>query len=365
MSTAKEKNISDILSEIVNNIEQIDFRSEAGLKGSERLTKENQQVIVSHKIINIAKELKYNLVNDQGLIYVFDGKCYRYMDPQAFMDFLGKVACKMGVSFVEAEAYRYKEALYSQFKSSSYSTFPTSYTEEGTTLINLNNTIMSVTESGVAFIEHSPDYFLKYHLPYSYDPEATCPIFMEYLTRVLPNRASQNILSEYLGYMFTNLKLEKVLLLIGTGANGKSVFFEVVKGLLGNENMSYANLTDLTTNEVHRSDLLDKLLNYSSEISVKMNTILFKQLASEEPVKGKRLWAQPFEMTKYAKLAFNCNKFPENVEQTEAFFRRLLPVEFNVIIPEAERDVTLPKKIVNSELAGVFNWVLSGLRRLN
>lgn len=360
----KQKNIDSILSEILNKVEHVDFRLKAGIKEHERLTKEHKQVIICHEIISVAKNLQHNLVNDQGLVYLFDGKCYRYIEPKSFMDFLGKVACKMGISFVEAEAYKFKESLLSQFKSSSYSTMPPMNTEVGETLINLNNAIMSVSDGGLKFIEHSPDYFLKYHLPYNYDPQAECPLFMEYLNRVLPDKTSQNILAEYLGYVFTNFKLEKVLLLIGTGANGKSVFFEVTKGLLGNENMSYTNLTDLTTSEVHRSDLLDKLLNYSSEISVKMNTTIFKQLSSGEPVKGKRLWAQPFEMTKYAKLAFNCNEFPRNIEQTNAFFRRLLPIEFNVTIPDEEQDIDLPMKIINSELAGVFNWVLEGLRRL-
>jgi putative DNA primase/helicase len=69
-------------------------------------------------------------------------------------------------------------------------------------------------------------------------------------------------------------------------------------------------------------------------------------------------------MTDYAKLIFNCNELPKDVEQTEAYFRRFLIIPFNVTIPEHEQDKELAKKIIDNELSGVFNWVLSGLKRL-
>ena len=49
---------------------------------------------------------------------------------------------------------------------------------------------------------------------------------------------------------------------------------------------------------------------------------------------------------------------------TDGFFRRLLIIPFRVTIPEVEQDKDLAKKIIASELSGVFNWVLTGLDRL-
>ena len=37
---------------------------------------------------------------------------------------------------------------------------------------------------------------------------------------------------------------------------------------------------------------------------------------------------------------------------------------FDVTIPETEQDKQLAKKIIETELSGVFNWVLEGLNRL-
>jgi putative DNA primase/helicase len=63
-------------------------------------------------------------------------------------------------------------------------------------------------------------------------------------------------------------------------------------------------------------------------------------------------------------MIFNCNELPKDVEHSEAYFRRLLIIPFNITIPENEQDKQLAQKIIDTELSGVFNWVLEGLSRL-
>lgn len=75
-------------------------------------------------------------------------------------------------------------------------------------------------------------------------------------------------------------------------------------------------------------------------------------------------YGKPFILKQYAKLIFNCNELPKDVEQTEAYFRRFLIIPFEVTIPESEQDKQLSQKIIANELSGVFNWVLDGLKRL-
>ena len=55
---------------------------------------------------------------------------------------------------------------------------------------------------------------------------------------------------------------------------------------------------------------------------------------------------------------------PQSVEHTDAYFRRFLIVPFDVKITEDQKDVDLARKIIDSELSGIFNWVLEGLSRL-
>lgn len=85
---------------------------------------------------------------------------------------------------------------------------------------------------------------------------------------------------------------------------------------------------------------------------------------SGEPVEARLPYGEPFTLTNYAKLIFNCNELPKEVEQTNAFFRRFLIIPFDVTIPEEDQDKQLSNKIIKNELSGVFNWVLDGLKRL-
>jgi putative DNA primase/helicase len=60
----------------------------------------------------------------------------------------------------------------------------------------------------------------------------------------------------------------------------------------------------------------------------------------------------------------NANRLFEEIELTDAFFRRLLIVPFERTISDKDKDPKLAQKIAATELAGVFNWILDGLRRL-
>jgi putative DNA primase/helicase len=87
-------------------------------------------------------------------------------------------------------------------------------------------------------------------------------------------------------------------------------------------------------------------------------------IVSGEPIQARLPYGEPFTLRNYAKLIFNCNELPKDVEHTEAYFRRFLIIPFDVKIPEEEQDKNLHQKIIDNELSGVFNWVLDGLNRL-
>ena len=87
-------------------------------------------------------------------------------------------------------------------------------------------------------------------------------------------------------------------------------------------------------------------------------------MASGEPIEARLPYGEPFILNEYAKMIFNCNELPKDVEHTPAFFTRFLIVGFDVTIPENKQDKELHKKIINNELSGVFNWVLQGLNRV-
>ncbi|MEM1135729.1 MAG: phage/plasmid primase, P4 family, partial [Bacteroidota bacterium] len=227
-----------------------------------------------------------------------------------------------------------------------------------------------ITPKGTRLRKFDSKDFLTYQLPFEYSPQAKAPLFQKYLDRVLPDKKRQMVLAEYLGFIFIKngnsaLKEEKALILYGSGANGKSVFFEIVNALVGKENISSYSLRELTNeNGYYRAEIANKLVNYASEINGKLQTDVFKLLVSGEPVSARLPYGNPMQLNQYAKLIFNCNELPKDVEHTNAYFRRFLIIPFDVTIPEHEQDKQLHTKVIENELSGVFNWVLDGLNRL-
>ena len=248
---------------------------------------------------------------------------------------------------------------------------PTPESDSNKVLINLQNGTFEIDPiNGTRLRPFDRADFITYQLPFEYNPEAKAPIFEAYLNKVLPDIERQKVLAEYLGYVFIKngsktLKEEKALILYGTGANGKSVFYEVVNSLLGIENVCSYSLQSLTNdNGYYRAKLANKLVNYASEINGKLESSIFKQLVSGEPTEARLPYGQPFILKQYAKLIFNSNELPKDVEHTNAYFRRFLIIPFDVTVPPNEQDKNLHTKIIEAELSGVFNWVLDGLSRL-
>ncbi len=356
---------NEILPTLLEDIQPLDFRALAGdeIEEDGQLKQKHCQVLIVRELLTIVKQKQWGLCLHNEMHYVYNGAYWSVFDESQMISFLGDVAKKMGIKSIDAEHYQFQDNLLRQFEAGANLTPPEQ--TEGKILINLKNGTFEIDGRNQHLRKPDPKDFLRYQLPFAYQPEAKASMFQRYLDRVLPDKDAQNVLAEYIGYIFTPLKLEKVLLLYGSGANGKSVFFEIIQALIGRENTANYSLHSLTdTSGYYRAMLQNKLVNYASEINGKLEADVFKQLASGEPVEARLPYSNPITLRNYAKLIFNTNELPTDVEQTEAFFRRFLIIHFAQTIPEEEQDKELADIIFGVELSVVFNWVLDGLNRL-
>ena len=241
------------------------------------------------------------------------------------------------------------------------SKYPYQERKERVALLNcLNGTLEISADGQLKLRPHRREDYFRYVLPYKYNPQANCPNFRHYFEDVLPERGKQTAVLEYIASCFAPwLHIEKILALLGSGSNGKSVLIRVIEGLFGKEAVSHENMHDLTTNETHRANIERKLVNMATENEGKINDAIFRALASGEPVTCRKYYSQPYEMSEYAKLIFSFNEMPR-VKSLLANKRRWMLVKFDVTISEEDADMDLDEKLA-AELPGILNMVLEVL----
>jgi putative DNA primase/helicase len=319
-------------------------------------------VLVVHHFGKWMDEIQMGARVLNGTPHLYGGTHWKPVTDKEFEVLLGDFALRIGCDPVSFGIFTAREKLVKQFHSI-HGGQPMDG-KSGRTLVNFCNGTLEISDVTEVMRGFDKSDLLTYQLPFDYEESAVCPMFDRYLERVLPEESSRMVLAEFLGWVFLReLKLEKVLVLFGDGHNGKSVFFDVVNALLGEQNVSNYGLSSLSKME-NRCALGSALLNFGSEFNERCDFELFKKMASGEPLEARRLYNDPYTMRNYARLAFNANLLPRDTEHTNGFFRRFLIIPFSETITESEKDPELARKIIEAELSGVFNWVMVGLRRL-
>lgn len=315
-----------------------------------------------HEIYTVSHNSGFPFVSMDGKIYIYTGTHLEEVNVDEVMMFLKFSFLKLSGDSVYCGKKELINGLTAQFP----------YTVMGLNVkqaedkINFGNGTLDL-KTGNLCKHNWVDYF-RYVLPYNYDKNASCPMFMKYLNEVMPEKEAQDVLSEYVGWLFMpGLKLEKVLYLYGSGCNGKSVFIEIVEALLGKENISHESLSDLCGEygANSRSNLAGKILNTCSDVAPNAFAgDLFKRIASGEPISAKILYKDVTTLTEYPKMMFCLNELPKTNDTSNGFYRRFLIAPFKVQIPKSKINPNLAKDIISHELPGIMNWVLEGRERL-
>jgi putative DNA primase/helicase len=201
-------------------------------------------------------------------------------------------------------------------------------------IINVQNGLLNTLDW--SFGEHSADYLSTVQISASYDVDAECPQFLEFLTGILPNDAIF-LLQEIIGYLLIPInKAQKSFVFVGAPNAGKSTLLSVVQEtLLGSDNVSNIPWQSLG-DRFKTAELFGKLANIFADLPSKSidDNGMFKTLTGEDFVSAERKNRDPFSFRPYARLLFSCNEIPRNYgDRSDGFFRRLIIIRFDKSIP--------------------------------
>ena len=215
------------------------------------------------------------------------------------------------------------------------------------------------------FKDHDREFLATFMLPVSWQPDSdkTCERFLKYMDECIQTRGPIMQAQEFAGYCLTpSTAFEKCLLLLGPGADGKSTFLKMLRELVGAENCAAVAFPDLE-DQFQRSSLYGKLLNISTEVGAKaIESQYFKAITSGDPLNAAFKHRNSFEFCPTVKLAFAANRLPRVLDNSDGYFRRLLPIQFKrQFINDYDPQLF---ETLKGELSEIFVWAVEGLQRL-
>lgn len=212
---------------------------------------------------------------------------------------------------------------------------------------------------------HCREHYRTTQIPVSYDPQAKAPRFAQFMAEVFKGDPDANdkakALLQMIGYtLMAHCRHERFIILVGSGANGKSVLLSVLEALCGSINVAGVQPSQFD-NKFQRAHLHGKLANIVTEIEQGevIADAALKGIVSGEPTTVEHKHKDPFMMRPFATCWFGTNHMPHTRDFSDALFRRALVVSFNnVFKPELGNCDPLLKDKLMAELPGILNMAL-------
>jgi putative DNA primase/helicase len=211
-------------------------------------------------------------------------------------------------------------------------------------------------------VDHQLGHYATSAVPYKYDPEVRPVIWNYFLKNTIP--AAANFLQEFAGYaLTTEMTHELAVWLFGPPGSGKSTFIAGLAAMLGHR-AGILGLADLERSRFTLADLPGKTLVVASEqpSSYLASTNTLNAIISGEPIQVERKYRDPFTVIPRAKVCWAMNELPRVADANSGLFRRVKVVTFPKLT-EDQQDPEI-KRHIEQEGAGILNWALEGLRRL-
>lgn len=189
----------------------------------------------------------------------------------------------------------------------------------------------------------SPELVITNRIPWNYNENAYNEAVDKTLNKIACNDEKiRHLLEECIGYCFyRRAELSKFFILTGEKNNGKSTFLEMVKTLLGEDNVSALDLEDMNERFAVAS-MFGKLANIGDDISDEFlhgrGVSMLKKVVSGNMVKAEFKGQDAFFFNPYVKLLFSANDIPRTKDKTGAVLRRMVIIPFNARFTKDDPD---------------------------
>ena len=210
------------------------------------------------------------------------------------------------------------------------------------------------------------DYITKY-LGTHFDATATAPLWEKCMDDWTCNDEElKEYLQNYCGYCLSGeTKLQWLNFLHGSGANGKSVFLNVLlrmmnnyaKNVESNTLMQSKRSAGTATGDIFRLHGARVVISSELPANKSFDEALLKSITGGDVITARPMYGTEIEFRPQLKLFIVGNNMPVIRATDNGIWRRMKRVPFNAKIKN--KDLDLENKLI-AELPGILNWMLVG-----
>lgn len=231
--------------------------------------------------------------------------------------------------------------------------------------LNVANGVVNLRDGSLR--PHVPTEMHSKLVPIHYDPESPAPTWEKFLGEVLGDDPDLiDFVHRFAGYSLTGDVREQLLLFgHGSGANGKSTMFGMLRQLAGDYGVQLdPELLTAGLHEHHPTGLTDLrgarlVTTTETEAGKRLAEALVKSLTGGDPIRARRMRMDYFEFMPTHHIWLAGNHLPPIRGTDLGIWRRIALVPFDVTFEGEKQDAELPTKLA-AEARGILAWAIRG-----
>ena len=299
---------------------------------------------------------EYHIVKINGQLHIYNNGIYDYAQKTIETKMIEKIPTL--TSQRRTEVMKYLDLICEDMEQSEAN------------YIAFNNGIYDIVTD--TLIPYTPDIILTNRINHNYNKDAYNQLTDTTLDKLSCNdNEVRALLEECIGYCFYRRnELGKAFILTGDKSNGKSTFLDLIKYILGDNNISALDLRELG-DRFSTAMLFGKLANIGDDIGDEFMqgsaVSIFKKIVTGNRVKAEQKGKDPFEFNPYVKLLFSANDMPRMRDKTGAVLRRLVMIPFNASFTKdnVDYDPFIKYKLIKEDsIEYLIQLGIAGLKRV-
>ncbi len=227
--------------------------------------------------------------------------------------------------------------------------------------IQFNNIIYDIN-TGDTF-KPSPEYFNVNPVPHNLGESEDTPIIDSLFKEWVGEEYVLTLKETIALTLIQDYPLHRLIILFGSGLNGKGVFLRFVEKLIGEKNIVSSSIEKIIKDKFASAKLYKKncCLIGETNFGVFEDTKKIKELTGQDLIDGEFKNKNAFNFRNYATIFIASNSLPSTLDKTDGFYRRPLIIDFPNKFPEGKTPLL---KITETEYSNLCKQLIGILKNL-